>query len=121
MGGKRQAGMAMMVRPWLETWIRLKRELTPKLRDGGREGREGRKPDGNGILYIPPAMTHRVDRERSIFGTELEDSKVVAQCDPWSAVEAQSTLGAWGLKRVKAAGWMRWKGPRKQLLLRRSF
>jgi hypothetical protein len=26
MGGKTQAGMAMVVRPWLETWIRLKRE-----------------------------------------------------------------------------------------------
>jgi len=25
-GGKRQAGMVMMVRLWLETWIRLKRE-----------------------------------------------------------------------------------------------
>jgi hypothetical protein len=25
-GGKRQAGMEMMVRPWLEMWIRLKRE-----------------------------------------------------------------------------------------------
>ena len=25
-GGKTQAGMAMVVRPWLETWIRLKRE-----------------------------------------------------------------------------------------------
>jgi len=45
-------------------------------------------------------MTHRVDRERSIFGTELEDPKVVARCDPRSAVEAQSTLGAWGLKKV---------------------
>ena len=33
--------------------------------------REGRKPDGNSILYIPPAMTRRVDRERSNLGTEL--------------------------------------------------
>jgi len=78
-GGKRQAGMAVMMRPWFETWIRLKREQTPKLRDGGREGREDRKPDGNSILYIPPAMTRRVDRERSIFGTELEEPKVVAR------------------------------------------
>jgi hypothetical protein len=29
-------------------------------------------------FYIPPAMTRRVDRERSILGTELEEPKKVA-------------------------------------------
>ena len=83
-----------MVCPWLEARIRLKGEQTPKLRDGGP------KPDWNSILYIPPAMTRRVDRGRPILGTELEGPKLVAQggdgvCrkrDPRSAVEAQGNL-----------------------------
>ena len=56
-------------------------------------------------------MTHRIDRERSIFRTELEDPKVVARRGDGTGlggcvenvthglpVEAQSTLGAWSLK-----------------------
>jgi hypothetical protein len=41
-----------------------------KLRDGGP------KPDGNSILYIPPAMARKVDRKRSILGTELEEPEI---------------------------------------------
>jgi hypothetical protein len=29
--------------------------------------------------FIPPAMTRKVDRERSILGTELEEPKLVAR------------------------------------------
>jgi hypothetical protein len=32
--------------------------------------------DENIILYVPSAMTRRVDRERSILGTELEEPKL---------------------------------------------
>jgi hypothetical protein len=75
------------------------------------------------VLIIPPAMTRRVDQERSILGTELEEPKLVARgvCrkrDPRSAVEAQGNLARLapgGLKKVEAAGWVRWKGARKQL------
>ena len=35
--------------------------------------------DENIILYVPSAMTRRVDRERSILGTELEEPKQVAR------------------------------------------
>jgi hypothetical protein len=78
---------------------------------------------GRNLPFIPPAMTHRVDRERSIFGTELEDPKwslgegrggdggVCRKRDPRSAVEAQSTLGAWGLKRLKRRVGCGGRGP----------
>jgi hypothetical protein len=59
-------------------------------------------------------MTRRVDRERSILGTELEEPKLVArggECvenvTHGPAVEAQGNLARLapgGLKNVKAAG-----------------
>jgi hypothetical protein len=92
----------------------------PKLRDGGREGREGRKPDGNSILYIPPTMACRVDRERSILGTELEEPKLVAREGEGTGsclenvTHAQGNLARlapWGLKLLKRRVGCGGKGP----------
>jgi hypothetical protein len=83
-----------------------------RLPSDGSQRHGERKPDGNSILYIPPAMARRAGRERSISGTELEEPKLVARGGEGTgecvenvthgAVEVQGNLcmlGARGLKK----------------------
>jgi hypothetical protein len=55
--------------------LRLKESRSLSLEREDDEGGKGRRPVGDRVPYIPRAMTRRVDRERSILGTELEEPK----------------------------------------------